>query len=447
MAIQTPLVSLQAPKDVSLGQIEAELGQIWAMYNQAQGDGSGAMRAATFTLVIYEPEETQKLLAALGFYNGPVDGIHGPQMASAIRAAQRAYGLTETGKSDGLLLEELRRAISQSTQRSSTPHGPAAAGAIADAIASQNPCRIIALLPTAGDDEGVKAQVSAYCPIQKRNQSTLICCEYITLQGTESALERVSGMVASLVISDLPRFLWWKADPSLDNPLLRKLASQFNSVVVDSSKFLDVSSDLLGLQTLAGEGIKIIDLNWARLAPWQELTAEAFDPPQRRAAIGDVDLVTIDFEKGNPTQALMFLSWLASRLSWRPTQYRQSEADLYDLHHIQLVTADQRVVQVELAGVPTGDCGDVVGDLIGLRLASTNPDADCCTILCSETMGCMHLESGGKGQNCRVNQVSSLGDQNAELLLSQQLQRWGRDLLYEETMAVACQILQQIEAN
>ncbi len=449
MATQSaPLVSLQAPKDVSLSKIEAELSQIWQMYNDTSGqDGTqiGAMRAATFTLVVYEPEETQQLLGALGFYRGPIDGIQGPQTEAAIRAAQKIYGLPIDGHPSATLLAELRKAATHQAQLNGSSVSlyseSSSASAMADAIASQNPCRIISLFPNAENDDGVTAQVSAYCPIQKRTQSTLICCEYISLKGTEVALERVSSLVASLLISELPKFLWWKGAPEINLALFRSVGSLCNVVVIDSSRFPEPESELLQLWTLAREGIQVADLNWSRLAAWQELAAEAFDPPQRRAALKDVDQVTVDFEKGNSAQAFMYLGWLASRLQWRPISYRREQGD-YDLHLIELATTDNRKVVVELAGVPTAAIGQVVGDLIGLRLTSTNLDADCCTILCSETTGCMRLESGGGAQNCKVQQVSALADQQAELLLSQQLQRWGRDLLFEESMGLTAEVLQ-----
>lgn len=439
-----PLVSLQAPKDVSLGQIEAELSQIWHMYNSANEDGSssGAMRAATFTLVVYEPEETQQLLAALGFYRGPIDGILGPQTEVAIKAAQKAYGLKADGKPDTELLNKLREAAANraATGGSAAQYATGGQATIADAIASQNPCRIISLFPTVGEDEGVSAQVSAYCPIQKRSQSMLICCEYITLKGTEAALERVSGMIPSLLIGDLPKFLWWKATPDPNQELFRRIGSIANTVIVDSSRFQDPENELLMLQSMMEDGVHMADLNWSRLAAWQELAAEAFDPPERRAALREVDQVTIDFEKGNSAQAFMYLGWLASRLQWRPISYKREQGD-YDIHQIQFITNDQRTVNAELAGVPVADSGSVDGDLVGLRLTSTNPNADCCTILCSETTGCMRMEAGGSAQSCRIQQVTSLADQQAEVLLSQQLQRWGRDILFEESMELTAQIL------
>ncbi len=450
MATQSPpIFSLQAPKDISVGEIEAELNQIWQSYGLA-GDNGGipaATRAKTFSLLVYEPEQTQHLLAALGFYSGPIDGIPGPRTATAVREAQKAYGLETTGKPTPQLLDLLREELVKRRGATSVDGTASLSYAldtksptIADAIASRNPCRIIALCPVTGDDEGVKAQVSAYCPIQKQSSTTLVCCEYITLTGTVEALERVGGMVPALLIGDLPKFLWWKATPDPNNGIFKRLSAVCNSVIFDSSGFTQVEQNLLNIQELIEAGVPVNDLNWSRLAAWQELTAEAFDPPQRRAALKEVDRVTIDYEKGNPSQALMFLGWLASRLNWHPSGYQQEEGD-YNIKCIHFVTSDGRQVEAEVAGVPTANSGDIPGDLIALRLNSTNQEADCCTVLCSETTGCMRMELGGGAQNCRFVQVSSLSDQSAEELLSQQLQRWGRDVLYEESLAVTAGML------
>lgn len=446
-----PIVSLQAPKDVSIDQIEAELSQIWESYRESgvKGDLPFATRATTFTFVVYEPEETQQLLAVLGFYTGPIDGITGPLTVSAIRDAQKAYGLPRTGKTNGELLERLREEFARKSMQEgealdpmNTSLRPAGTG-LADAIAAANPCRIIALCPTGGEDQGVTAQVSAYCPVHKRAGSTLICCEYITLRGTEAALERVSSIVTALMIEDLPKFLWWKATPDADRDLFQKLAAASTSVIVDSSTFANPDSELLMIYNLLEDGVPISDLNWYRLGAWQELTAEAFDPPERRAAIKEIDRVTIDYEQGNSAQALMFLGWLASRLQWQPISYQQEDGD-YQIKRIRFSVTDGRPVEAELAAIPTADAGDVMGDLIALRLNSTNEKADCGTVLCSETGGCMRMEAHGGAQTARIMQVTPLFDQQTEHLLSQQLQRYGRDMLYEESLAVTAQLLQLI---
>ena len=53
----------------------------------------------------------------------------------------------------------------------------------------------------------------------------------------------------------------------------------------------------------------------------------------------------------------------------------------------------------------------------------------------------MRLESGGKAQSCLTEQVTELSDQKAEALMTQQLQRWGREVLYEVSLAVTTEIL------
>jgi glucose-6-phosphate dehydrogenase assembly protein OpcA len=442
----TSLLTLQKPKDISLSEIEAELDQIWHSQNGTKGSPA-VVRASTFSMVVYEPQEFQQLLAVLGFYQGEIEGVHGPQTRAAIEAAQKQYGLTVTGRMDPATLERLRAETANlPAEKFRISNLDQRGYELSEAIAVQNPCRIITLAPVLGEDTGVSAQVSAYCPIGKGSTSNLICCEYITLRGTKAALNRVGDMVTSLMIPDLPKFVWWKATPNLDQDLFKKLAEYCNCIIFDSSYFTDPESELKKMHQLIEAGTYLADLNWHRFSVWQELTAAAFDPPERRAALSEVDQVTIDYEKGNAAQALMFLGWLASRLGWEPTAYSTASSD-YDITHITFTGPNQRTIQAELAGVPVGDPGEILGDLIGLRLTSTNLNANCCTILCSETTGCMRMEAGGSAQSCRTEQVTAINDQKAEFLLTQQLQRWGKDVLYEESLAVTARILELRDAE
>ncbi len=434
----TPLVTLQRPKDISLDEIEAELKAIW---RTPGGEAPAATRAATFSMVVYAPEEFQQLLALLGYYSGPIDGVHGPLTREAITKAQGSFGLPVTGRLDVKTLERLRQEVAGLPAETPSITNPDLRGTqVSEAIAAQNPCRIITLCPTLGPDQGVTVQVSAYCPIQKVSGGNLICCEYITLRGTKAALNRVGELVASLLIPDLPRFVWWKATPNPEHELFQQLIQACHCIVMDSSYFVAPETEFPKIQNLIDSGTYVADLNWHRLVVWQELTAAAFDPPDRRAALWEVDRVTLDFEKGNSAQAFMFLGWLASRLGWEPTGY-QFQGGPYDLKHFYFRGRQGREIEVELAAIPTATSGEVLGDLVGLRLSSTNPQADCATILCSETSGCMRLEAGGSAQSARTEQVAATADERAEFLLSQQLQRWGQDVLYEESLGVVNQIL------
>lgn len=436
----TPLVALQKPKDISVEEIEAELNQIWL--NQA-GDRTApvATRATTFSMVIYEPEEFQQLLAALGFYDGPIDGIHGPLTKQAVQDAQKTYGMVITGRISPEMLQRLRNEVKTLPPSAlELPNINSRGFSMSDAIAAQNPCRIITLCPEIGGADNVTAQVSAYCPIQKSGMSGMVCCEYITLRGSKEAIHRIGDLVASLMIPDLPRFVWWKATPNPEQALFTTLAEHAHCLIMDSSYFSAPEAEFSKMQALIDDETYIADLNWHRLAIWQELTAAAYDPPERRASLGDIDEVTIDYEKGNAAQAFLFLGWLSSRLGWEPLTYQET-SDHYELKHLTFKGANGTTIKAELAAIPVGDPGEIVGDLIGLRLASSNPCADCTTILCSEATGCMRMESGGSAQLSRTEQVTAMPDQKAEYLMGQQLQRWGRDVLFEESLAVVAQLV------
>ncbi len=438
--MKTPLVTLRHPTDISLDEIETELNRIWLNQN---GDKvtPAATRAATFSMVVYEPEEFQQLLATLGFYSGPIDGVHGTDTRIAVEEAQKKFGLRVTGRVDPGTLARLREEVQTiSPDQRHYDNLDGRGFSISEAIAAQNPCRIITLCPTLGEDTGVTAQVSAYCPIQKSSGSQLVCCEYITLRGTKAALERVGSLVLSLMIPELPKFVWWKATPNPEQDLFKNLAKGCNCIIVDSSYFSDAESELLKIHNQLQSSTFVADLNWHRLSPWQELTAAGFDPPERRGELLEIDQISIDYEKGNSAQALMYLGWVASRLEWKPVKYKQTGGD-YDLKHITFKAPQDRTIEAELAAIPTADWGEILGDLVGIRLTSSNLESSSCTILCSESTGCMRMEAGGSAQACRTEQVSALSDQRAEAIMSQQLQRWGRDNLYEESLAVTTQIL------
>ena len=431
-------IALQKPKDISLGEIEAELSQLWVGQESTSGV---ATRAATFSMVVYEPEEFQQLLGILGFYKGPIDSTHGPNTRGAIHQAQIAYGLRVTGRVDSETLQRLREEFQRLPENRRTNRNMDLRGtSVSDAIASRNPSRIVSLCPILGPDTGVKAQVSAYCPIQKSKTHSLMCCEYVTLRGTKEALARVSDLVAGLLIPDLPKFLWWKATPNPEQALFGQLSAIANCTIVDSCYFSDPASEFVKIHTLVEQESYIADLNWHRLLPWQELAASMFDPPERREGLMLVDEITIDYAKGNDAQALMYLSWFAGRLGWVPTSHKYL-GGMYDIQHVTFTGSNGQEVKAELAAIPTADFGEIPGDMIGLSLNSSDPSADCCTILCSETTGCMRMESGGSAQSCRTELVTALPDQKAAELVAQQLQRWGREILFEESVAVMVEIL------
>jgi glucose-6-phosphate dehydrogenase assembly protein OpcA len=429
-----PVVQLLSPKEIAVDEITTELNNIW------QNSADTAVRATTFTLVVYEPEPIQHLLTVIGFYDGPIDGIMGPLTKEALLNAQKAYDLPKTGRADEITFAKLKEVYLAASKQGIMPTHAEQNYRAADAIAQANPCRIIALCETVESDHFLQAQVSAYCPIKKQHQSRMVCCEYITIAGSSAALEKHSSAIKELLIPELPQFLWWKGTPGHDRELFLSLASNVTSVILDSATFVNSAADLQQVPGLLAKKLPLLDINWQRIAPWQELTAATFDPPERRRSIMEIDEVEVNFERGSSAQAWLYLAWLAGRLGWTPTGYYHEGGD-YHLRKISFQSSNGRPVKAELASMPLAAVGEVVGDLMGIKLSSTNLDANCSTILCSETAGCMQMELKGGAQVCQVEEVNSLSDQNAEQLVSACFSRSGHDWLYEETMNMLGQIL------
>jgi glucose-6-phosphate dehydrogenase assembly protein OpcA len=58
-------------------------------------------------------------------------------------------------------------------------------------------------------------------------------------------LERIGGIISELTIPSLPKFLWWKASPDAEYGLFKRLASQCDTIIVDSSTFREPETELL----------------------------------------------------------------------------------------------------------------------------------------------------------------------------------------------------------
>ncbi len=428
-----PMAKLLSSKNVAINEIPAALQELWQVNANAQ-------RANTFSVVIYEPAPIQQLLTALGFYDGPIDGINGPLTRDALAKSQQAYDLTITGKANEVTFTKLEEAYLAASKQNIAPTAAEQNYRAADAIAESGPSRIVTLCATNSTASELEAQVSAYSPIKKREQSAMLGCEYVMFSGNAALLEANSQIVQDVLLPDLPLYVWWKGTPKVDHALFSSLADRATHVLVDSATFVDSVMDFLSIPPLLTQGRSIIDINWQRIAPWQELTAATFDPPERRNAINEIDLVEVNFERGSSAQAWMYIAWLAGRLGWEPQSYQMVGGD-YQLRQLQFLASDGRTIKAELASMPIAEVGEVVGDLMGIKLDSSDPKANCTTILCSETAGCMRMESGGKAQSGLVEQVNSLADQNAEQLVADNFHRSNRDWLYAETMTVLSKIL------
>jgi glucose-6-phosphate dehydrogenase assembly protein OpcA len=189
-------------------------------------------------------------------------------------------------------------------------------------LAGRHPSRAIIVAP--GDPEGppsIDARLSLTC-IVRPDSMTETCAERILLRVGGEATHHLSGVVAPLLIHDLPVVLWWPDDAPFGSVQLRELLDTSDELLVDSGSFRDDGAIRLTQMaaTIAAGEAAIRDVGWMRLTLWRELLAALFDHPLLRPELQAVRSVRVDVLRPAATlrvsKAALFASWLAASLGW-----------------------------------------------------------------------------------------------------------------------------------
>ena len=270
----------------------------------------------------------------------------------------------------------------------SVPDEVAAARVVATmtGLGFRHPSRAIVLAadPDAGGP-ALSASITAHChPAPGGGEP--VCHDVIVMTVRGEAAEHLSGVVAPLLIHDLPTHVWWPGDPPFSDPIFDQLVEMSDRVLVDSSDFGDL---LLGQRRLANLRRRsgVGDLTWRRLGWWQELTAEFFDAPRFRRYLPNLNRLTIRYavpkarpRRGRPRRLsdaaalqpgiasplagpILYAGWIASRLEWRryATSLPLSDGRL----HLKL---EGRHEMVNLVIEPVETAELVPGELLSVRL-------------------------------------------------------------------------------
>ena len=247
-------------------------------------------------------------------------------------------------------------------------HARRAARTVAD-LALRHPSRAIVLLGDR-DRDGIVASVQLHCHVPQSDGAQPVLYEQILARVRGDFDERVASVVIPLLVPDLPVFLWWTGTPPSDARHLDDLVTLADRFIIDSADFARPDQTLPEVARLARHRVAITDLNWARLTHWRELVAQFFDVPAWRPFLDQITgiragfAVDMDGRDIHPSQALLLLGWLSSRLGWRPIDaLAPSEAGglLF-----RMGRADGAPIMVRLR--PRFERGLDAGDVSGIRI-------------------------------------------------------------------------------
>ncbi|MEI6043845.1 MAG: glucose-6-phosphate dehydrogenase assembly protein OpcA [Chloroflexota bacterium] len=236
------------------------------------------------------------------------------------------------------------------------------------------PCRAIVLIARPNlPEDSMNAWISAQCQLPDPN-GMKVCCEQVTVEGSNLAMERLGSMVLPLLVPDLPVILWWPGDPTLQGPLFERLMDTSDRLIVDSRRFLDPVCSfkrLAALSEMRYRGVAFSDLNWARLTPWRRLIAQFFDPPNMMPYLSHFEDIVIDYEapgkesEPNFSQALLLVGWLGHQLGWKEAFSLQKHKYNASL----IVNAGGKPLNIKFIG--HNDCCEESGGITAIKITAT----------------------------------------------------------------------------
>jgi glucose-6-phosphate dehydrogenase assembly protein OpcA len=404
-------LTLQSPLEIPPAEVSPYLEQLW---KEGLDSSTGA---ATFTLLVWEPSWLEQQLVRIGRVDGPIRGLDRDDVIEAARELTADCSLPpSTAPMDPRLVWKLGQM--DGNHQAADQRGQF----VESAISGLMPRRLITLAPTLAGDRPLETMVAAYCPLPEEGSAGAACGDAIVLRGSLGALSQANELVRSLVSDELPCWVWWNS--SLDEPseILEAIAPPPRRLVVDSS--LGQPSrclDVLVARIATGQAVN--DLNWLRLRSWRESLAMVFDPPSRRDALQHVVQLDIDVEGDHPVKGLLLAAWIANRLGWHLVSSDWSPSDGPGQGiSAEFQRTDGITVRFALMPVPIGAPKAHPGAIVGLRLIC-HPERrpPLCVILCSESGGCMRLESGGMAAMELVEEVVPLPEEREEQELARLL--------------------------
>lgn len=389
-----------AMRQVEPSAIEAELDNDWRVANARAlaGGGQAAARTSVLTLVIYSDTDTQ---------------------------AQRALAAVR-------------------------------------ALTNQHPSRCVVIAPVQDGSSGKPLEAF----IQTRSEGgggAMSYGEEIVLRATPSASEHLAGAILPLILSGLPAFLWWQGEPPWHTPLFEATIDGFNRLLVDTCEMRRSDQALVALDDVVRRkkaSCAITNFSFARLNPWRELVAQFFDSSELLPYLYNIDRLSIEYAAGefnqhsNASQAYLFAGWLASRLDWTiaggaPSQLVEGGRDhtLRDLSGRKIaleISPRYGTPLVPWLSLSRNPDGQAVGPgaLMSVYLRSQINGSVATFSVARETQDLRHVST-----SCQAPQVSmpsqtiympSLGESAS---LAAELQRVGHDVVFEESLALAAQLL------
>lgn len=265
-------------------------------------------------------------------------------------------------------------------------------------LAQEFPCHIIFIqADQTTKDSSLKVSVSKLGSTDNGASPdpscNLMVCDQILIEAAGSDLERVPYLILPLFIPDLPIYLIWGEDPTLENKIFDALKQLVKRVIFDSETTLDLSKFAKNvLEELQNDRLNIVDMNWARIGGWRDVLAQTFDSPERIEQLATASRINIIYnilpnkKMTHPANRTIYLqAWLASRLNWHFEELIKEEksnivrykhaAGIVEIHitpESHESFSHEEIIEIEILGLADYECHLVRTALHQVKVHSSN---------------------------------------------------------------------------
>ena len=195
----------------------------------------------------------------------------------------------------------------------------------------KHPCRTIVVManPESGESS-IHAEVSNH--IFETAGRRQVSCEQINLHVKGAGLHQLASAVQSLLVPDLPIYLWWRGVFLKHRHLFEQMITFVDKFIYDGVGWKNLHDTVPEVSEFIEKyraRVGFTNFNWSRLRPWREFAADFFDAGLYEREIWDLNFVRVEYmslagtEEGQQFRALLFVSWLAFNLNGSRLKERQ----------------------------------------------------------------------------------------------------------------------------
>lgn len=211
------------------------------------------------------------------------------------------------------------------------PHRTSSFEQIIRSIIEKFPCRIIFIQ----GDRNLKEdylKVDVTTKVMGKGTSS-VACEQIVIRVAGKSFDRVPYLILPHFVPDLPIYLLWGRDPTVEDKILPKLEKFACRLIFDSEGAGNLQRFSQRMLTKMPEWkMDLIDMNWVAICGWREALAKAFDTEERVSQLKESKEVIIfyngssneDIEQ-NSIPALYLQAWLAAQMQWKWDKTEKSQ--------------------------------------------------------------------------------------------------------------------------